>query len=483
MRRMIVYAVVVTVLCAAASASADDPNVYYGLLHAHTSFSDGSGLPVEAYDQAKAAGLDFFAITEHNHSDAEAGAKERKDGLLIATDRRLYNGQQPIEINGRAVASVLTAAKAASSDRFVALYGQEFSTISSGNHVNVFDTTEVIDVPSGNFRRLYDYLGAIKISDGGHPIVQFNHPDVHGDLFYAGTSEKSKKDMDNDYGIDQGDLGPSFATVADACDSFASLIEMLSGPAMAKEQDSTFRYAAHEEDYAFYLSQGFHLSPTAGQDNHYKTWGTVTNARTGVLCERLTKNDLLEALRLGRTFATEDKNLALTLTANDQLMGSRLSLPEKSLLDLAVTIRDADEPHTSYHVNLYHGIIETTTRDRAREVKLRDLLAAQEILTGDGNIHFKGVETTGKPEFFFVKVEQADHDRAWSAPVWVNSGTLPDPATSVAMYVWNPNSRSKIYHTPDCRRGPTSEGKQSGPVPPADFHPHECVIQTHTDEP
>lgn len=67
--------------------------LYYGLLHAHTLISNGSGTPDEAFQSAKNAGLDFFAITPHNHSRPELGARaERKDGVLIATNHDLYNG-------------------------------------------------------------------------------------------------------------------------------------------------------------------------------------------------------------------------------------------------------------------------------------------------------------------------------------------------------------------------------------------------------
>jgi len=37
--------------------------VWHGLLHAHTSFSDGSGPPEEAYATARPNGVDFFAVT------------------------------------------------------------------------------------------------------------------------------------------------------------------------------------------------------------------------------------------------------------------------------------------------------------------------------------------------------------------------------------------------------------------------------------
>src|SRR6185437_3010008 len=59
-------------------------------------------------------------------------------------------------------------------------YGQEFSSISKGNHMNVFDVPDVIDdraVPNGNFAALInDWLPAHLASDGKPAIVQFNHP-------------------------------------------------------------------------------------------------------------------------------------------------------------------------------------------------------------------------------------------------------------------------------------------------------------------
>ena len=128
------------------NVQADDLNVYFGNLHSHTSYSDGSGTPEQAYRHARDAGLDFLAVTEHNHRQAD-GQGELRDGLLIATDPSLYAGPQ--------ASALIPAARALTQDgQFVALYGQEFSSISKGNHVNVFEVPRVIDVPNGEFGRL-----------------------------------------------------------------------------------------------------------------------------------------------------------------------------------------------------------------------------------------------------------------------------------------------------------------------------------------
>lgn len=116
MRTAIKIAAVLAVFSAQGSGAQE---VYLGNLHSHTSFSDGSGTPAEAYAAARAAGLDFFAITEHNHDKGD-GSGARRDNKLIATDPALYSGPST---------SLVSAAAAATGPDFLALYGQEVSTI------------------------------------------------------------------------------------------------------------------------------------------------------------------------------------------------------------------------------------------------------------------------------------------------------------------------------------------------------------------
>ena len=86
---------------------------------------------------------------------------------------------------------------------------------------------------------------------------------------------------------------------------------------------------AQEKDYLHYLNLGFHLAPSTGQDNHYRTWGTVSDARVAVLADNLTKQEILNALKNRRAYATEDKNLKVIFRANGHLMGSIVgTLPE-----------------------------------------------------------------------------------------------------------------------------------------------------------
>lgn len=460
--------------------------VYYGLMHAHTLISDGSGTPEEAYQMAETADLDFFAVTEHNHAQAESGAKERKDGVLIATNTSLYNGTGKQNVTrvlktGNETISItplIEAARAATSTTFLALYGQEFSTISSGNHVNVIGVNEVLTSPNGDFRALLDELKQSATT----PLLQFNHPDVAVDLFYNGSNASTQNNMFNDYGIDEGDLGPDFRSMVAALDPYVELIEVLSGPAMKEEPQVNFRYNQNENDYYFYLKQGFHLGPSVGQDNHYRTWGTVTDARLGVMANALTEAEITMAIRNHRTFATEDKNLKVVLYVNNQMMGSSLTVGEESELKINIELLDPDDADLTTQVTLYGGEISPELSTKAKNWKASDGELETIEVDQNGTFTLNGFFATSKPYFVYAKIVQADNDRAWTSPIWINDPYSPPVAastgTQATLYYWTKTTSSTVYHSEGCpsveRIKP--ENLQSGATPPAGRSRHSCPV-------
>ena len=159
--------------------------VFFGNLHSHTGYTDGSATPADAYAHARDdARIAFLAITEHNHSQAGTGQ--------IARDHTLYNGS-------RADSLISTAARFNETGRFVAIYGQEFSSISSGNHANVLEVGEVIDeaqVPNGKWDNLLDtWLPAHPDSQGQPAILLLNHPDTSDS---PNSKEYGRDDYPND---------------------------------------------------------------------------------------------------------------------------------------------------------------------------------------------------------------------------------------------------------------------------------------------
>lgn len=464
-----------------ATAQPSNTRLFYGLLHAHTLFSDGSGTPEEAYQKAKEAGLSFFAITEHSHDKAEQGAKpDRRDGILIANNHALYNGNTtiPLDITLQGVTqhlnvkSLKKAAENATSPSFLALYGQEFSTISSGNHMNVLNAKEVIEVPSGDFKALYEW---VESTQDNTIILQMNHPDVHADMF----GQRADK---NDYGIDEDALGNGFDQLTARADKYIQLIEILSGPAMKKTAAPGFHYPnVHDDDYYFYLTQGFHIAPSAGQDNHYKTWGYSSDARIGVYATALTKEGIADAFRLYRTFATEDKNLSVSFSINNSFMGSSISAGIDDPLKLEIKVADTDEQSAEYTIEIYGSAIEPTSYAQAPKLQAEDGLIETLLMSGNGTATFNLI-SSGDPQFYYIKVIENDGDRAWTSPIWINhteSGISHDtPDTTSARFFWTKNPSSHVYHVAGCSsiNSINPSNLMSGSVPPAGRHQHDCNV-------
>ena len=399
--------------------------VRYGLLHAHTLYSDGSGTPEQAFTRASDLGLDFMAVTPHNHSRAEMGAKgERRDGVLIATNPGLLNASSDVtftrnfNVNGTPMSetvispSLVSAANNATSTDFVAIVGQEFSSISSGNHINVLGWNELITVPNGDFASLYSAFGSET------PVLQMNHPNMHLDFFYRGNNPSTIGKMFNDYGFD--DFNENFSELVAASDHLVMLIELVTGPAFAQTAHDSYHYSHHERDYYYYLIQGFHISPSAGHDNHFPTWGDTTPARMGIFSNALTLEGLLGAMRANHTFATEDSDLRLDFLINDAAMGDVLTVPAGTTLEPKILIADSSDANSEYTVELIYGDVQQQSRSNLVKWVPEDGLTESWTFIGSGELTFDRYVASGEPEFFYVRITQGDGDQAWTAPIWIN---------------------------------------------------------------
>ena len=391
----------------AAQPAAGQEQAYLGNLHSHTSYSDGDGAikPRDAYRKAREAGLQFLAITEHNHSRCEDGAPpDRRDGVMIGKDKDLYNGSD--------ADALIPAADALNEDgAFVTIYGQEFSSISKGNHVNVFDAPEVIDdrrVPNGRYDKLIDeWLPAHPASNGKPCLVQFNHP------FFRGGDP---------YGLEYGrdDFGSDEQWVRRVGER-ARTIEILNGPGTLKNASGVRPEEIAEAQYLKFLNLGFHLAPTGDQDNHYLNEGEETDARTGIIADGLTRAKLLAAIDARHVFATMDRNLKILFRVDGRLCGDRLPAPAfGSELKVRYAIHDDDEPNANYRIDVYSGTIGGGV---ARIIESVDVAGD----TADGTID--DLRYTGGPQYVFFRVTQilegeeaSDHDRAWTAPIWFDAG-------------------------------------------------------------
>lgn len=345
---------------------------YFGQLHSHTAEnSDGSGTLAEAYTYARdIAKLDFFAVTDHSNAFDNAPSGD-KAGTYNLGD---YNKNNIKWQNGQ------NAAAAAHTDSFISVYGYEMTWSGGPGHMNTFATngfvsrnnTELNNKSNDAGLRAYYQL----LKETPNSISQFNHP---GKTF--------------------GNFN-DFAYLDPIADARITLVEVGNGEG---DIDSGAYFPSYEE-YTKALDKGWHLAPTNNQDNHKGRWGDSNTARTVIYTNDLSVEGLYDALRDMRVYATEDNNIDIVYTLNDDMLGTIVdSVPEMAEFSISITDPDSSDKIKTVSVISNGG----------KSVFSEDFDSQNAI--------FK--ETIANPTagYYYVKVVQEDGDIAVTAPVWLGS--------------------------------------------------------------
>lgn len=277
-----------------AGRSYDGLVVLFGNLHAHSRLSDDVRQqfrhlmgPQQAYTYARQNGLDFLALSDHHQAtDAPASRPLRMD---------------PVEYQDE-LFDVAMAFNRQHAD-FVAIPAIEWGTSGTGNHVNLIgaEATPPDRIRNADYRELYEW------AEDHVEFLQYNHPN-------SGPSGENRRRVGN-YGENQYASTADFVAAVDDLVKTMSIITTVPGGHITgpdnHSEAKTHREAQWENWYRRFLNKGFHLSPAANQDTHWRNWGTVTAARTAVWVEGITYDDLMDGFRSNRVYATEDDELAV----------------------------------------------------------------------------------------------------------------------------------------------------------------------------
>ncbi|RZM28458.1 MAG: T9SS type B sorting domain-containing protein, partial [Pedobacter sp.] len=382
---------------------ANNLNFYYGNLHSHSSFSDGnkdntSNKPAEDYAFAKnSMKMDFLGISEHNHTQA---------GMSLA------NWQPGID-----------AAKAATNSTFVALHGMEWGVISGGGHVIVYGIDSLIGWEPGEnqiFVPKSTYTG---------PTGLFRIINRHGLNAIATLAHPNTTDF--------GNIAANYDLSADSA-IVGSALE--SGPAFST--NITYSDPASSMSYLSYynrmLARGYHLGATIDHDNHNLTFGRHTRARLVVLAPALTENDLLDAMKKMRFYASEDSAARVTFTINKLPVGSVFTgtgAPEISF-NMATT-----NPVTSIKLMFGipgSGIAPTEIANSANGTLTFTHSALADLSTG----------------YYYGDIVESDGSRIITSPIWY---TRDARYVKAVQHITFPATRSLTYGDPDSDTGASSD--------------------------
>jgi len=337
---------------------------YFGCLHSHSTYSDGSGPPRYAYAVGRANGLHFLALTDHGY---------------------YLNDAQWVDTLAQAEAATVDGA-------FVGLRGFEWTGREEG-HLSVFETEGYVsrdDPGYDTLAELYPWLASQPSA-----VAQFNHPFADSDF--------------NDFAYHP------------AADATIVLQEIGNG--------NRVQYRTFEGEYLRSLYAGWHVGAANNGDTETPDWGADTPHRTGVVARALTKDDILEALRARRTFATEDRNLALALRAGDAWMGSIMpKAPKRDRPPITFSVDVVDPDGESVTLELF---------DRGLVVASASFSSAS---SSAATMHtWTPTAPAVEGHFYFAKATQADGDTAYTSPVWVE-GVAPADAVLLNEFMPAPHS-------------------------------------------
>lgn len=289
------------VFCAVGQPTIGGYNVYFGSLHNHTSVSDGSGTPEQAYSYAKnTAHLDFFGLAEH------ANMMTGTEWSVIKSAANAYNQD----------------------GTFTTFYGFEWTTFFSYGHVAVFNTEDYCSnvSPTNTFTGLLSWLNT------RNGVAFFNHPGWDSFAFQE------------------------FDHLADA--PSAKFI----GMELWNDHDGFSKYYYNDGYYSndggkgYFdeaLSRGWKIGAAGSDDNHTSTWGTATPYRLGILANGLNRSELMNAILARRFFATMDKNLSLSFKINGSEMGSTVT---PGAWNVVISAIDADNELFSEVALIKNGV-------------------------------------------------------------------------------------------------------------------------------
>lgn len=347
-------------------------NYYFGNLHSHSDYSDGdmdnvcNGVSSATccYDIGNTAlNFNYMGLSDHNHNEGPVMSLAKyASGIAEAT---AYNS---------------------SHSDFVALYGMEWGTISTGGHCNVYGIDQLVGWNAGNYS-IYNAKGNYAalfnlIAATPNAFATLNHPN-------------------------SGDFGNLQGSAYNAIyDNAIVGVALRNGPynstSISYNDPSTSNYISF---YHSLLAKGYHLGPMADLDNHNSaTMGKSSQQRTVLLATSLTKAAIIDAVLNMRFYASDDYNAQVSYKINGSInMGSITT--QYSNPTIAVSASDPDGDAIS-SIKIYYGI----PGSGANPTVLTSVNNAASL----NYTHSFGSGTY----YYYAEITESDGNIMWTAPIW-----------------------------------------------------------------
>lgn len=355
-------------------------NYYFGNLHSHSGYSDGSkdssttgvSKPAGGYAFAKQTQhFDFLGISEHNHysNNNNPGMVRTSYGLGLAE------------------------ATAATNSTFLALYGMEYGVSSSGNgHVVIYGFNQLIGwettgVP-GHVPNYDIYCPKTKYDSLWYLVK--NNPNAFATLAHPSYS-------------DYNSLASNYKAATDSAICGVPFRNGLATSAAANYTD----YPASDffVYYRILLNRGYHVGMSYDHDNHYLNFGRGNAGRLVVLAPSLTQSSFFTAMKQMHFYGSDDWNTKLDFKLGTNIMGDTCSGNAAPTLNI---IHNDDDLEMADSIKLWSGVAGS----------FQDPTIIAQVKQSNTLSHTDQLVTTGNTHYYVVEIIQNDGDRIISSPIW-----------------------------------------------------------------
>ncbi len=340
--------------------SATGPRILWGDLHGHSSLSDGTGTAEDYFRYARdVAALDVIALTDHDHWGIPPLSSTPENWEEIRRQVRRFH------VPGR----------------FVTLLGYEWTSWVHGHrHVLYFDDDgEVYSAVDPAYESPLQLWKALE----GRPALTFAHHSAGGPIATNWTIPPD----------------PVFEPVTE--------IVSVHGSSEALDSPGVIYDAVPGNFVRDVLDRGVRFGFIGSGDSHDGHPGLTQLAGSSgglaaILSEGRTREEVLEALRARRVYATNGPRIVLRTALGPHPMGSIVSAPEGGISQ-----------------ELFVSVIAVAPLERIDLIRSGRVVDSLEI---DGLLEVtlhRDVEDLKAGEYLYVRVVQEDGGAAWSSPIFV----------------------------------------------------------------
>jgi hypothetical protein len=385
---------------------------FWGALHEHTAYSDGTlgTTPEHVFERVRSLNWSFAISTDHSDTLALPISLPSEECLSARfLECILADPDEPLESLFKWQATAAAAERLTTPD-FVAMRGFEWTSDRFG-HANILFSKNNLNaktepgylVDMSVFWAWFQYPALLGGGDDG--LLVFNHPGRE-DLFHGGLEA-----------IGLGDPAYTFNNFRYVPGADARVV----GVEVFGKGDEYDQGGRDGSWFATALDQGWFLAPAGSEDHHGLMWGDPGLPKTVLIARRRTPDDLQEAMRARRMYAVAQNvnDIRLDFEASDgSPMGSRLVRPAGSGEVLRYRVRRGfgEQPAAA------SIIVELMSSARDNSGGYQPL---ERRVGADGQF---AVALTSRREWYFLRVRDANERIiAVSAPIWLTPGATALP--------------------------------------------------------